>query len=69
MWLNDGDRAIALNARGELILARLNPTGYHEQSRTKIVGKTWANPAYAGSRVYARDDHELVCVSLADAAH
>jgi len=64
VWLNDADRAIILNASGELILARLNPSGYHEQSRTKIIGKTWAHPAFAGRCVFARDGNELVCVEL-----
>lgn len=64
VWLNDEDRAIALNARGELILARLNPKGYHETARAKIIGDTWAHPAYAGRFVYARDDREMVCVEL-----
>ena len=64
VWLNDSDRAIILNSEGDLILARLNPTGYHEQSRTNIIGPTWAHPAFAGSRVYARSDTELVCVPL-----
>ncbi|MBS0208295.1 MAG: PQQ-like beta-propeller repeat protein [Planctomycetes bacterium] len=64
VWLNDSDRAIILNAEGELILARLTPEGYHEQSRTKIIGPTWAHPAFAGRHVYARDDSELVCVEL-----
>ena len=69
VWLSDSsgtpsDRAIILNSEGDLILARLNPTGYHEQSRTNIIGFTWAHPAFAGSRVYARSDTELVCVPL-----
>ena len=50
--------------RGELILTRLNPGGHREQSRTKIIGSTWAHPAFAGNRVFARSDTELVCVSL-----
>jgi len=58
------DQVLILNAEGELILARLNPEGYHEQSRTPIIGPTWAHPAYAGSTVYARDDTEVVAVSL-----
>ncbi len=65
VWLGDEDRAIALNARGELVLARLNPDGYHETDRAKIIGDTWAHPAYAGRFVYARDDREMVCVELA----
>ena len=53
-----------LDSEGDLILARLNATGYHEQSRSNIIGFTWAHPAFAGSRVYARSDSELVCVPL-----
>jgi hypothetical protein len=64
VWLNDGDRAIILNADGDLILARLNVDGYHEQSRTRIIGETWAHPAYAGARVFARSDSQLVCYGL-----
>ena len=64
VWLGDGDRAIALNARGELILIRLTPEKLIEQSRTKIIGHTWAHPAYAGEYVYARDDEQIVCVRL-----
>jgi outer membrane protein assembly factor BamB len=69
VWLGDGDRAIILNEEGDLILARLNPEGYHEQSRTNIITRKdgapiWAHPAYAGSRVYARNDSEIVCVQL-----
>ncbi len=64
VWLGDGDRTISLNAEGELVLARFSPASYEEQSRTKIIGPTWAHPAYAGRHVYARDDQELVCVAL-----
>ncbi|MEX2121781.1 MAG: PQQ-binding-like beta-propeller repeat protein [Pirellulales bacterium] len=64
VWLGDGDRAMILNSEGELILARLNPQGYQEQSRVGILGPTWAHPAYAGRMVYARDDQELVAVEL-----
>ena len=65
VWLNDDDRTIILNSDGDLILARLNRSGYHEQSRKNIIGHTWAHPAFAGNRVYARSDTELVCVELA----
>jgi formylglycine-generating enzyme required for sulfatase activity/outer membrane protein assembly factor BamB len=64
VWVGDGDRALILNAEGDLILARLNRDGYRELSRTRIIGATWAHPAYAGDRVYARSDSEVVCVSL-----
>jgi outer membrane protein assembly factor BamB len=64
VWIDDADRALILNAEGELILARLNPAGYTELARAKVVGPTWAHPAYAGHYVYARDDHEIVCREL-----
>lgn len=69
VWLGDRDRAIILNELGDLILARLNPDGYHEQSRTNIIARKegspiWAHPAYVGTKIYARSDTELVCVEL-----
>jgi outer membrane protein assembly factor BamB len=62
-----GDRALILNAEGDLILARLSPAGYREEARTNIIGPTWAHPAYVGDCVFARNDSELVCVSLRQA--
>jgi outer membrane protein assembly factor BamB len=75
VWAGDGDRVLILNAAGELILARLTPAGYAEQSRTQVIdGKVWSHPAYAGRRLYVRSDgaeqsaaggpFELVCVEL-----
>jgi len=64
VWLNDEDRAIVLNSDGDLILIRLNPNGYVEESRENIIGRTWAHPAYAGNCVYARSDTEILCVLL-----
>lgn len=66
VWLGDEDQALALNAEGELVLLRLRRDGYQELGRTRIVGPTWAHPAYAGDRVYARDDERLVCVPLVE---
>ena len=64
VWLGDEDRALILNSDGELILARLNPQGYDERSRSKIIDETWAHPAYAGTRVFARSDTQIVAVPL-----
>ena len=64
VWINDTDRVIALNSDGELVLARLTPDGYDEQSRTRIIGPTWAHPAFAHGHVFARSDDELVCVRI-----
>lgn len=62
--LNGTSDVLMLNSDGELILGEFTPEKHHEFWRTKIIGKTWAHPAYAGSRVYARSDTELVCVQL-----
>jgi uncharacterized Ntn-hydrolase superfamily protein/outer membrane protein assembly factor BamB len=67
VWTGEADRALVLNSDGELILARFSPAGYVEQSRTAIIGSTWAHPAFAGTSVYARSDSELVCVPLTPA--
>jgi hypothetical protein len=64
VWIGDGDRALALNAAGELLLVRLNPKGYTELARSKIIDDTWAHPAYARRCVYARNDHEILCREL-----
>ena len=69
-----GESAFLFNDRGELIQARLAPTGYEEISRTKLLEPTsafgsrklaWSAPAFAHRNVYARNDQELICVSLA----
>ena len=64
VWLSDEARVLALNSDGELVLLRLNPHVFREESRTKIIGETWAHFAYSGNCVYARSDTEIVCVVL-----
>ena len=68
MWLGDSDRALILNEVGDLILARLTPDGYDEQSRTNIIRPgdepIWSHPALAGGRIFARNDSEIVCRTM-----
>lgn len=71
----NGDRTFLFNQSGHLILAKLTPKGYQELGRTLLVEPTagyrpsgpltWAHPAYANKCVFARNDRELVCASLA----
>ena len=70
-----GDRFILFNELGDLILAHLTPKGYEEISRANILEPTntmagrpvvWSHPAFANRCVYARNDKEIVCVSLAE---
>ncbi|MBX3443014.1 MAG: PQQ-like beta-propeller repeat protein [Planctomyces sp.] len=64
VWIGDSDRVLALNAEGELVQARFTREGLTELGRAKVLGETWAHPAYSGRRVFARSDSELVCVEL-----
>jgi outer membrane protein assembly factor BamB len=72
--VKNGDRFFLFNEKGELVIARLSPKGYEEVSRAKILDPTgaaygrdvvWSHPAFAGRCMFARNDKELVCVSLA----
>jgi outer membrane protein assembly factor BamB len=72
--VKNGDRFVLMSETGHLILARLTPKGYDEISRAKILEPTgeafdrpvvWSHPAFANRCVFARNDRELVCVSLA----
>lgn len=64
VWLNQSARALILNSEGDLILAELTPDGYQELTRTNLIGETWAHPAYAETRVYARSNTKLVAYEL-----
>jgi outer membrane protein assembly factor BamB len=72
-----GERFVLFNDSGELILANLTPRAYAEIDRARIVEPAefsrgrhvvWAHPAFAGRCVYARNNKEMVCVSLAGQA-
>ncbi len=69
-----GDRFVLFNDSGELILANLTPKGYAEIDRARVVEPVefsrgrqvvWAHPAFANRCVFARNNQEIVCVSLA----
>jgi outer membrane protein assembly factor BamB len=70
----NGDRFFIFGENGDLVIARLAPEKYDEVSRTKLLepvgtglgrAVVWSHPAYANRCVYARNDREIVCVSLA----
>jgi outer membrane protein assembly factor BamB len=74
--VRNGQNIWMFNDRGELIISRLSPQGFDEISRTKLIeptteqlrrgnGVCWSHPAYANKQVFARNDKELVCASLA----
>jgi outer membrane protein assembly factor BamB len=75
-FIKNADRYFLFNERGELIIARLSPKGYQEISRAKLLeptleqlrrrdGVCWSHPGFANRHVFARNDKELICASLA----
>ncbi|HSG70557.1 MAG TPA: PQQ-binding-like beta-propeller repeat protein [Planctomycetaceae bacterium] len=71
----NGDRFFIFGENGDLVIARLSPEKYDEISRTKLLDPVgvglgrnvvWSHPAYAEQCVFARNDKEIVCVSLAE---
>jgi outer membrane protein assembly factor BamB len=79
-WANaflvpNGDRYFLFNEKGDLIIARLTPKGYDEIDRAHVLSPTnrlsrdrvvlWSHPAFANKCLFARNDKEIVCVSLA----
>ena len=71
--VRQGDRFILFSEKGDLIMARLSPSGYDEIGRAHILDPTntmpgrpvvWSHPAFADKCVFARNDKEIVCVSL-----
>jgi hypothetical protein len=69
------DRVFLANEQGELIIAKLSPKGYQEISRAKLIKPTnrvrsrmvvWSHPAFAYRHVFARNDGEILCASLAE---
>ena len=69
----NGDSVFLYTDKGELIRAHLSSEGYKEISRTRLLQPTylfagrkvaWPPPAFANRHVFARNDQELICVSL-----
>jgi outer membrane protein assembly factor BamB len=74
-FVRHGAQTWMFNERGELLITRLSPRGLRILSRAKLIeptpgggvrkGVCWAHPAFAGRCIFARNDRELVCASLA----
>ena len=69
------DKVWMFNERGELIISKLSPRGYHEISRAQLIeptegqlgqrgGVCWSHPAFAYKHVFVRNDKELICADL-----
>lgn len=71
--VRNGDRYFLFSETGDLILAKLSAKKYDEISRFHVLEPTgecfgrdvvWSHPAFASKCCFARNDKELVCVSL-----
>jgi outer membrane protein assembly factor BamB len=71
--VRSGDLFYLFNELGELVVAKMDPQGYEEISREKIIEKTnnafgrevvWCAPAFANGCIYVRNDEKLICVPL-----
>jgi outer membrane protein assembly factor BamB len=69
----NGESVLLFTNEGNLIRAHLDSRGYQELSRVHLLEPThpfngrkvvWPPPAYANRHVLARNDEELICVSL-----
>jgi outer membrane protein assembly factor BamB len=72
--VKNGDKHFLFSETGDLIIARLSAEKYDELSRAHILAPTgesfgrnvvWSHPAFANRCCFARNDKEIVCVSLA----
>jgi len=76
--IRHGNRLMVNNDRGELVIMEPSPDGYREIDRTFLIKPTtvttnrrqlgavnWSEPAYANKHIYARNDEEIISVSLA----
>ncbi len=75
--VKNNDHYYIMTEQGELLIAKLSPAadGYQELGRAKILEPTavtgnrkvvWSHPAFANQCMFARNDKEIVCVSLAE---
>lgn len=76
--VEQADRVIFFNERGDLVIGKVSPQGYTEIDRANILQPTntmappkgrrviWSHPAFANRSIYARNDREIICVSMAE---
>lgn len=72
--VRNGEKFFVVIETGELLIAKMSPDGYQELDRAQILEATsrtgnrkvvWSHPAFANRCMFARNDKEIVCVSLA----
>ncbi len=75
-FVQQGDRTWITTEKGEIVIARLTPGGFERVSSARFIAPetalrqrnhpiAWSHPAYAHRSLFARNDSQLVCISLA----
>ena len=68
------DRWFLFSEHGELVIGKLSRDGFEELDRAAVIKPTnfafsrevvWCPPAFAGKRMFVRNDEEIVCIDLA----
>jgi outer membrane protein assembly factor BamB len=72
--VKNDDRFFLFAETGDLVIAKMTSKGYEELGRATLLERTgaafgrkvvWSHPAFANKCVFARNDKEIVCYSLA----
>ena len=75
-FVQHGDRTWITTEKGDIVIARLTPRGFERLSSARFLAPettlrgrahpiAWSHPAYAHRSLFARNDSQLVCISLA----
>ncbi|MCI0700218.1 MAG: PQQ-binding-like beta-propeller repeat protein [Planctomycetia bacterium] len=73
-WVDAGELVYGLTDQGDLVILKLSPQKCEVLATAHILEPThaakgrkavWSHPAFAGKKVYMKNDKEIVCVSLA----
>jgi outer membrane protein assembly factor BamB len=78
-FVQNGDRTWITTEKGEIVIAKLTPQGFQRLSSAQFITPethlrqrshpiAWSHPAYAHRSLFARNDSQLVCISLAASA-
>ncbi len=74
----NGDKCFIFNDIGELMIGKFSPQGFEELDRAKLLEPTsvargrdvvWSHPAFAGGKMFVRNDKEIICVDLKKPSH
>jgi outer membrane protein assembly factor BamB len=57
-------KLFVISLTGELVVVRAAPERFELLGRRPLLEKTRTAPAISGGRLFARDDHDIVCVDV-----